>query len=312
MVDKQGVRSPLYLFSSVTSPDGTQTTLIADLFERRDWANLTEHGHRLVGWFVGLCCIVLAVGLTLKARGALYRSLGWIALLAVSTQGILGALRVHWHGLAGPDLACLHGCLAQLVFAILVAVALLCSFVPFPHPPAPSPKAGEGESDVRLPSPLRGRGVGGEGALRRAAVGLCLLIYAQVVLGALLRHLLDPIAHRLHIFLAFVVVIAVLRLFRRVQESKAPPSSRRLVSLLAVMVILQPVFGIEAWIHRFGSGRLPDEVAWSLGTSIVRSGHHVLGTLIFATAVGFTVLIYRRPAVEANSVLPARQLESVA
>src|SRR5205085_6864053 len=76
MADPKGFRAPWHLF-----------TLSGDQLSR---GLLIEHGHRLAGFSVGICCIVLAIGMTLAARGRLHRSLGWLALLAVSSQGILG------------------------------------------------------------------------------------------------------------------------------------------------------------------------------------------------------------------------------
>src|SRR5205823_5513064 len=82
---------------------------------------------RLAGFVVGNCCIVFAVGMLIGARGWRYKLLGLVPLLAVSAQGVLGIYRVDLNVHLGPWLALLHGCLAQLVFAILVAVAILCS-----------------------------------------------------------------------------------------------------------------------------------------------------------------------------------------
>src|SRR5437773_781241 len=65
MVDPKGFRSPWHLF-----------TLGSDQLHL---GYLIEHGHRLAGFVVGVCCIVLAVGLSVTARGWFFRSLGWLA-----------------------------------------------------------------------------------------------------------------------------------------------------------------------------------------------------------------------------------------
>src|SRR5262249_23588081 len=148
------------------------------------------------GFVVGIACIVLALGLTVGARGWFHRSLGWVALIAVGLQGLLGIFRVNlhdWLGM-GPNLALIHGCFAQLVFATLVGVAVLCSRAWWASPEV----EGEGRK------------------LRSASVAVCLLVYTQAVFGAILRHLLDPVAQRLHVLLAFAVVLAVLWLVRGV------------------------------------------------------------------------------------------------
>src|SRR5262249_30473514 len=126
---------------------------------------LIEHGHRLAGFVVGICCVVLAVGLTAFARGTFYRTLGWVALAAVSLQGVLGIFRVNLHALFGPLLATIHGCFAQLTFATLAGVAVLTS--------------------------QGGMAAGPAGLARFRPLGLVLaaVVYAQVVFGALIRHL---------------------------------------------------------------------------------------------------------------------------
>jgi cytochrome c oxidase assembly protein subunit 15 len=257
MVDQVGFRAPWHLF-----------TLPSD---QLSLGMLIEHGHRLAGFVVGFCCIVLAIGLTIAARGWLHRSLGWIALLAVSSQGILGIYRVNRHVEMGPDLALLHGCLAQLVFAVLLAVAVLCSRTW--SVPAVTPAG-----------------------LRVAGVVLAGLVYVQVVFGAVTRHLMGPLAQRLHILLAFVVIGLVFMLLGRLRREGGNLAARRLAVLLAVLVLVQPVLGVEAWVRRFGAGTLPELVQSSPTLDLVRSGHHILGTLIFAATVALAVLLCRPAA----------------
>src|SRR5437867_8773414 len=51
-----------------------------------------EHGHRLAATSVGLLTIGLVVFLFLKEKRSWVRRLGWIALLGVVAQGLLGGL----------------------------------------------------------------------------------------------------------------------------------------------------------------------------------------------------------------------------
>jgi heme A synthase len=277
MVDTRGFRAPWHLF---TMPREQLTA-----------GYLIEHGHRLAGFVVGMACIVLALGLTVQARGRLHRSLGWVALAAVSLQGLLGIFRVNLHALMGSSLALVHGCCAQLVFATLVAVAVMCS------------RAWTQEQD----------GFQVRATVRRWSVGLCLLVYVQVIFGAMLRHWTDPVAQRLHVLLAFAVVVAVFWLVSRLRmglsqrqmdvNAKPQATGGRVVTLgyvLMAFVMVQPIFGVEAWIRRFGTTELPELVPSSVGLDVARSGHHVLGTLIFATTVALAVML-RRPAEESQA-----------
>jgi cytochrome c oxidase assembly protein subunit 15 len=263
MVDPQGFRSPWHLFTVSAREMGL--------------GYLIEHGHRLAGFVVGICAIVLAVGLTFAARGAFYRSLGWVALAAVSLQGVLGIFRVDLHARFGPLLATVHGCFAQLVFATLVGVAVLTS--------------------------RSGLAAGPAGLARFRLFGLVLaaVVYAQIVFGAFTRHLFDRTAQRLHILLAFVVVLGTIDLGRAVWRG-GDRAVRRGVLLLGALVLVQPILGVEAWLRRFGSGMLPETVQSSLALDLVRSGHHLVGTLLFATTVALTLLLYR-PAPSAQATL---------
>src|SRR5439155_9281591 len=88
---------------------------------------IIEHTHRLAGYIDGCCVIVLAMGLW---RYHARRWLGWLgmaALAGVIVQGLLGGFRVSLNALVGTDLALVHGLFAQLVFALLVSVALFTS-----------------------------------------------------------------------------------------------------------------------------------------------------------------------------------------
>src|SRR5947209_5204804 len=83
-----------------------------------------EHSHRTAGWLIGICAIVLTVSMWLKEPRRWLCWLGTAALLAVIAQGVLGIFRVQLNALLGRHLALVHGCFAQLVFALLACIAL--------------------------------------------------------------------------------------------------------------------------------------------------------------------------------------------
>ena len=126
------------------------------------WAQMVggvfyEHSHRLIGAFVGLLTLALGVALWPSRL----RWLGVAAIVAVVAQGVLGGLRVV---LLEGTLAILHGCLAQAFFGLLVAIALL---------------------SARTSSPsLRGL----PPSTRAFTIATVILVYAQIVFGALLTH----------------------------------------------------------------------------------------------------------------------------
>jgi cytochrome c oxidase assembly protein subunit 15 len=123
-----------------------------------------EHGHRLIASTVGFLILVLAFWLWRVEPRGWVRRLGFIALAAVVTQGILGGITVLWF-LPDP-ISIAHAGLAQVVFCLTVAIAL-----------ATSPGWKRGSSPAFEDS-----------TVRRLAVATTLLVYAQILAGATMRH----------------------------------------------------------------------------------------------------------------------------
>jgi heme A synthase len=263
MVDQQSLRTPWHLFTVS--------------FSLENFAYLVEHSHRFFGWLVGLCCIVQAVALWRSASYSSIRWLGWFALFVVSVQGVLGIVRVKFNALAGTEFAMVHGLFAQLAFATLVSVAVATS-----------------------PAWQRGGKVSGT-KFRGIALALGLVVYGQIAFGAVVRHLLSRSAQRFHILIAFAVAALVFWLFLHVRESARDDRGLvRIVWLLAGLVVLQIMLGVEAWLGRFGAG-IPAMVApVNSGQIWVRTGHYLVGALLFSGTVALNVWL-RRPA-EAKSM----------
>ena len=84
-----------------------------------------EHSHRLIASGVGMFIVILAGWLWKVESRAWLRRLGYLALAAVVTQGILGGITVLWFL---PDaISIAHAGLAQLVFCLSVSIALFTS-----------------------------------------------------------------------------------------------------------------------------------------------------------------------------------------
>src|SRR5438876_5424901 len=104
-----------------------------------------EHGHRLIASTVGFLIVVLAVWLWHAERRRWVRRLGYLALAAVITQGILGGITVLWYL---PDaISIAHASLAQIVFCLTTAIALVTSngwnrgYIADPQGPRRSPES---------------------------------------------------------------------------------------------------------------------------------------------------------------------------
>ncbi|HVQ12433.1 MAG TPA: COX15/CtaA family protein, partial [Vicinamibacterales bacterium] len=126
-----------------------------------------EHTHRLIASTVGFLILVLAVWLRLAEPRRWVRRLGYVALGAVITQGILGGITVLWF-LPDP-ISIAHASLAQLVFCLTIAIAL-----------ATSPGWKRAYS-ARGPVP-------DDRILQQIATATTVLVYVQILVGATMRH----------------------------------------------------------------------------------------------------------------------------
>jgi cytochrome c oxidase assembly protein subunit 15 len=138
------------------------------LFPVSKWVGgiLYEHSHRLAASAVGFMTVILAVWLWVKEARSWLRWLGVIALLSVMLQGVLGGLRVI---LFKDEIGIFHAALAQLFFVTVCAIALFTSRwwreVQAALKPVPDQKG-----------------------LRRVILAGTIFIFAQLILGATMRH----------------------------------------------------------------------------------------------------------------------------
>jgi len=145
-----------------------------------------EHGHRLIASTVGFLTIILAVWLWLADSRRWLRWFGVAALAAVIAQGVLGGITVLFFL---PDaVSTAHAGLAEIFFCMTVAIALFTS---------PRWLAGYGTAKAASynNSPARHDAAHGDVAapvdditLRRFATAVTALIYAQILIGATMRH----------------------------------------------------------------------------------------------------------------------------
>jgi len=124
-----------------------------------------EHTHRLFASVIGCMTIILAVWLWLKDPRKWMKWLGVSAVLVVSSQGVVGGLRVV---LSEDQLGIVHGVIAQIFFILMAAVALFTSG--FWKRIAEGPK-------INVP-----------GSLRTLVLATTILIFVQLVIGATMRH----------------------------------------------------------------------------------------------------------------------------
>lgn len=236
-------------------------------------AYLAEHGHRLIASLVGGLTVVLAAWTWWTDPRAWMWKLGLTAVALVVAQGILGGLRVLW---VSRDLAMVHACVAQLFFAVLVAMTLFTT------------KTWRDRRGVIPATDAAQR-------LRYLSYGAAAVIYLQIVLGALLRHPgrgLSGGLTAMHTAGAFLVVGIVLAVFVVAEKHfDEVPTIRRMAHVLLGTMGLQFALGLAALLLTLyevsGSGGFAAHVFLTVS-------HVVVGALLFGTSIALALLVSRR------------------
>ena len=125
---------------------------------------LFEHGHRLVAAAVGLLTVTLALWTVVREPRPGVRALALLAVLAVVLQGVLGGVTVLYRLPLAVSVT--HACLAQVFFCLTVALAVVTG------------------REWERPSHGPGRP-----ALAILAAATTAVVFVQVFLGALMRHM---------------------------------------------------------------------------------------------------------------------------
>jgi cytochrome c oxidase assembly protein subunit 15 len=217
-----------------------------------------EHGHRMVASFVGLLTVILAFWLWKRDDRPVVRRLGWIALAVVVTQGILGGITVLFF-LPTP-ISVMHACLAQAFFCIVSSLALLTS-----------------ESWRHSESGVTGdvKGV----SMRQLSVWTVAGVYAQLILGAALRH--SKTGLLLHVLGAFVVAFLAIWTVARVYKTYANiPALFRPAMILGILLAAQLSLGVGSYLVRLASREdvQPGALMVAVTTAHVATGAAVLVT----------------------------------
>ena len=134
-----------------------------------------EHSHRLIASTVGFLILVLAFWLWRAEPRSWVRKLGFIALGAVITQGLLGGITVLWY-LPDP-VSIAHASLAQIVFGLTTTIALVTS---------PGWRRGYGPRGRDLSAVASAKA--DDRRLQRVALFTLAVVYLQIVVGATMRH----------------------------------------------------------------------------------------------------------------------------
>jgi len=244
-----------------------------------------EHGHRMIAATVGFLTIIQAIWLQRREPKAFVRRLGWVSLATVVAQGVLGGITVLF--LLPTAVSVSHAGLAEIFLGINVAIAFFTSRFYGSHSQVPS-------SD-------------GPG-LAVPAMVVVILVYAQILAGAVMRHLSAGLAipdfplslgrivpaftstgvavNYAHRVGALLVTIAIAALAPRVMRSAV-------YGVRALYVVLIALLSLQITLAAY--------TVWTAKNPTITSLHVVTGAAILACSIVFALanhMIERRVAVE--------------
>jgi len=232
----------------------------------REQAGTAHASKETLGALVGLTTVTLAIHLALVETRAWVKRMGFVAVVLVIVQGILGGLRVTEKSI---DLAVVHGVTAQVFLSLLVAIAVVCA-ASWRSDRAPLPSA-SARTDRRVAS---------------FAVAALLI---QIVFGAIQRHL--ALGLMLHVVAAFAVAALTIAAGVRAWGSyPSQPQLRRAGLIVVHATGTQLALGFCAWIARgaWTNGSLSLE--WKV---VVTTLHQGTGAVLLAATVTLRLLLTR-------------------
>jgi len=246
----------------------------------RDTGSFVEHSHRLFGTLVGLLSLATVVVSFVTRAAREVKLAASASLLAVIVQGALGGLRVLENS---PELAFVHGAVGQAVFATLGAVMVISSR----------------RFQLARREPLQ--------SVRRAlpvALATTCIVYAQIVLGAWLRHGRNDLVLLAHLLMVVFVVVAVLVLGKVLRNAGETSALARLPRWLFAALLLQALLGIMAFmsVYRF-VGPNPTTVKQALFPTLhVLGGAALLASTLASVLWSWRVRGAREPAGAAQTL----------
>jgi heme a synthase len=241
-----------------------------------------EHTHRLIASTVGFLILVLAFWLWRVEPRRWVKRLGFIALAAVITQGILGGITVLYF-LPKP-ISISHALLAQIVLCLTMSIALFTSR---------GWERGYLRAGTQTPD---------DRSLQRIAILTTALVYVQIALGATMRHneagLAIPdfplmfggywpshwdakiaihFAHRAGAVVVSVIILATT--FHVFAHHRKRPELVRPAMLLIALLCVQVTLGAL--------------VIWSAKYYVINSMHVATGASVLATSLVLTLRAHR-------------------
>lgn len=234
-----------------------------------------EHSHRMIAGFTMLLTAAIALWTWLADRRRWMKALALGALGTIVAQAVLGGMTV-LHFLP-PAISTAHATVAQTFFCIAVAIAVFTGKQWVEEVP-------QTFSDDHRPSLL---------TLSLLSV---LILYVQLVLGAMFRHRGMPWwPHVLNAFL--VALILTWTGVRSILQFPRIDAIRRPAVLLLFLLVIQLCLGFAAFVTKVVWGADAPQPELPMVISTVT--HVAAGALLLATTAVLTLQVWRHmPAVQ--------------
>lgn len=124
-----------------------------------------EHGHRMVAALVGIFTLIMAIWIWIKEKRFWIKIAGIVALTAVIFQGVLGGITVLFYLPTAVSVS--HGTLAQTFFLMTIFIGYSLSY--------------ERREEEKVIRPVYHSFI-------KLIIFLIIIIYAQLLIGAVMRH----------------------------------------------------------------------------------------------------------------------------
>lgn len=231
-----------------------------------------EHTHRVVGSLVGLLSLILTLWIGIKEKRKSVRRLAIASFGFVVLQGILGGMTV-LHRLPAP-VSVTHALLGPLFFSSVVFLSFVTS------PGWPSQFLHPTDEEIASFHPL--------------AVITVILIFLQMLLGAVVRHTGDGVWF--HVSAAFLVLMFAAVLVSRILGLSGPGKTVlfRPSLFFGALAVLEFFLGAGALIFK----RLASSPQSGWGYVLFPTFHQTFGAFLLAT--GLVLAFLSSPALRAE------------
>jgi cytochrome c oxidase assembly protein subunit 15 len=229
--------------------------------------DLFEFSHRAVAGGLGILVLVLAVWLWIAESRVWLRWLGFVAVLGVAVQAMLGGQVVirllhYW-------LPVIHACFAQIVFGAVLSIAVFTS-----------------EWWVSERPQLEDSGTP---PIHFVAILNAAVIYLQVILGAGFRHKDIPIWPHMAGALLVLGMVGWTAVGLRKRFGQSRELSKARILLHAIFGI-QFLLGLAAYWSRLTTADAPQPMPVMVTLTVI---HTVVGAILFAFSVLVVLMCYR-------------------